>query len=252
MYEARISRASICWEVNMAKKNVNNDKLKYAAIPAAIGAVAGAALLLKKIPRPGVEKTGNPVKDLFNSYKAGIKAKRNDIIEVSAEPEEYDAEEIREFIEENLCVKEITEQDWLLGGVKLLFAAIETNYNNMLVQNGITEENPVWHGYIAATEGEGKYILKAAKESTEDIYMFWEEKTGFIFALHEGMDYLMQLQCGMSAEDFENQSAKYMSYMGLLEVLINKFDIELNEDMDLVDVLENCVIEAYYDKNESK
>ena len=151
----------------MAKKN-KNDKLKYAAIPAAVGAIAGIALFLKNAPRAGVEKSGNPVKDLINSYKEGFKANRAEIIEISAEPEEYDPEEIREFIAENLCVKEITEQDWMLGGVKLLFAAIETNFNDMMAKNGTEVESPVWHGYIATTEGEGKYILKAAKESSEE------------------------------------------------------------------------------------
>lgn len=233
----------------MAKNEKKNSNLKYAAIPAAIGAVAGVALFVKNFPRPGVKKTGSKVKDMLDSYKAGFQARRGEVIEIFAEPEEYDAEEIRKFIDENLCLKEITEQDWMVGGVKLLFTAIETNFNDMLVKNGLEIESPVWHGYVAVTEGEGKYILKDAKESTEDIYMFWEEKTGFIFALHEGLDYLMQLQCGMSTDEYEEQGPKFMNYMGLLEVLIEKFEIDLNEETELVDALESCILEKYFETN---
>ena len=136
-----------------------------------------------------------------------------------------------------------------MGAAKLLFTAIETNYNDMLAKNGLEIDAPVWHGYIAAAEGEGKYILKDAKESSEDIYMFWEEKSGFIFALHEGLDYLMQLQCGMSTEEFEEQGPKYMNYMGLLQVLIEKFEIELDADTELVDALEACVLKKYFEEN---
>ncbi len=234
----------------MAKKNIKNDKLKYAAIPAAIGAVAGAALFIKNLPKPGVKKSGSKVKDTLTAYKEGFRLRFNkDVIEVSAEPEEYDPQEIKEFIEEYLCLKEITAEDWMLGGVKLLFTAIESNYNDMLAKNGLTVENPVWHGYVAVTEGDGKYVLKAAKESTEEIYMFWEENTGFIFALNEGLDYLMQLQCGMTDEEYEEQGHKYVNYMGLLQVLIEKFEIELNEDVELVDALEECIFETYFDLN---
>lgn len=233
----------------MAKKEKKNSNAKYAAIPAAIGAIAGAALFLKKAPKAGVEKTGNPVKDHLRAYREGFKARHQKVIEITAQPEEYDPAEIKDFIRENLCVKEITEQDWMMGGAKLLFTAIETNYNDMLAKNGLEIDAPVWHGYIAAAEGEGKYILKDAKESSEDIYMFWEEKSGFIFALHEGLDYLMQLQCGMSTEEFEEQGPKYMNYMGLLQVLIEKFEIELDADTELVDALEACVLKKYFEEN---
>lgn len=233
----------------MAKKVNKNEKLKYAAIPAAIGAIAGAALFLKKAPKAGVEKTGNPVKDHIKAYREGFRARHQKVVEIIAQPEEYDPVEIKSFIKENLCVNEITEQDWMMGGVKLLFTAIETNYNDMLAKNSMEIDAPVWHGYVAATEGEGKYILKDIKENSEDIYMFWEEKSGFIFALHEGLDYLMQLQCGMTTEEFEEQGPKYMNYMGLLQVLIEKFEIDLNDDVELVDALEACVLEKYFVEN---
>lgn len=213
--------------VNNADDNTN-ESLKY-IVPAIVGAGAGAAWLLKKIRNRGAE-----------------------VVTVTAEPSEYDPADIKEYIAENICVEEITEENWMMGGAKLLFAAIEANFNDMVKKNDVEVDSPVWHGYIAKTEGTGKYILKAAKESTEDIYMFWEEKTGFIFALHEGLDYLMQLECGLTDEDYEKQGVKYMNYMGLLEVLIGKFDIELDEETDVEDVLEENILKTYFELNPAK
>ena len=180
-------------------------------------------------------------------YKKDITREINGVIK--ADSTAALADEIREYIKETVCVAEITEQDWMLGGAKLLFSAIEQNYNHMLKKNDITVENPVWHGYVAKTEGDVKYILKAAKDSAEDIYVFWEEETGFIFGLNEGLDYLLQLKCGLTDEDYEKQGVKYMNYMGLMEVLIETMNVELNEEIDLEAVLEERILEKYFDEN---
>lgn len=230
----------------MAKKDNNN--LKF-IVPAVVGLGAGTLFLAKKVSSPGVVKSG--LRNKLHGYKNNVKSvlKRGDVVEIAAEPFEYDADEIREYIKETVCVAEITEQDWMLGGAKLLFSAIEQNYNHMLKKNDITVENPVWHGYVAKTEGDAKYILKAAKDSAEDIYVFWEEETGFIFGLNEGLDYLLQLKCGLTDDDYEKQGIKFMNYMGLLEVLIEKLNVELDPDEDIVAVLEERVLAEYFEEN---
>ena len=80
--------------------------------------------------------------------------------------------------------------------------------------------------------------------------MFWEEKTGFVFGLNEGLDYLLQLKCGLTDDDYEKQGVKYMNYMGLMEVLIETMNVELNEEIDLEAVLENRILEKYFEENE--
>ena len=225
--------------------NKDNNNLKF-IVPAIVGLGAGAAFLAKKVALPGIEKkTG--IKGKLKNVKSRLK--HDEVVEVSIEPSEYEPEEIRAYIEEMICVKEITEQDWMMGGAKLLFSAIDSNYNHMIKKNNIEVDTPVWHGYVAATEGDAKYILKAAKESTEDIYVFWEEKTGFIFGLNEGLDYLLQLKCGLTDEDYEKQGVKYMNYMGLMEVLIETMNVELNEEIDLEAVLEERILEKYFEEN---
>ena len=230
----------------MAKKDNNNLKV---IVPAILGLGAGAALLARKLQMPGIEKKSG-LKGKLNNAKNNVKSRLNhgEVVEISIEPSEYDPEEIRTYIEETICVKEITEQDWMVGGAKLLFSAIESNYNHMIKKNNIEIDCPVWHGYVAAAEGNGKYILKAVKDSAEDIYVFWEEKTGFIFGLNEGLDYLLQLRCGLTDDDYEKQGVKYMNYMGLMEVLIENFDVELNEETDLEAVLEKCILDKYFEE----
>lgn len=227
----------------MAKKDNNNLKL---IVPAIVGLGAGAAFLAKKVALPGIEKKKS-LKGKFSNVKNRLKP--GEVVEVSIEPSEYDPEEIKTYIAENICMKEITEQDWMMGGAKLLFSAIESNYNHMIKKNGLEIDSPVWHGYVAASEGDAKYILKAVKESIEDIYVFWEEKTGFVFGLNEGLDYLLQLKCGLTDDDYEKQGVKYMNYMGLMEVLIENMNVELNEDIDLEAVLEDRILEKYFEEN---
>jgi hypothetical protein len=229
----------------MAKKDNNN--LKF-IVPAIVGLGAGAAFLAKKVSLPGIEKKKSLKGKLHNVTN---RLKHGEVVEVSIEPSEYDPEEIRNYIADNICVKEITEQDWMMGGAKLLFSAIESNYNHMIKKNGLDIETPVWHGYVAVTEGDAAYILKAAKESKEEIYVFWEEKTGFVFGLNEGLDYLLQLKCGLTDDDYEKQGVKYMNYMGLMEVLIESMNIELNEDTDLEAILEERILEKYFEANEA-
>ena len=234
----------------MAKKDNNN--LKF-IVPAVLGLGAGAAFLAKKVVAPGIEKkTG--IKGKINAAKDNVKNRlaHNEVVEISAEPSEYDPEEMKQYIAETICVKEITEQDWMMGGAKLLFSAIESNFNHMVKKNNLDIDTPVWHGYVATTEGEGKYILKAAIDSTEDIYVFWEEQTGFIFGLNEGLDYLLQLKCGLTDDDYENQGIKYMNYMGLLEVLIETMKVELEEDMDLEEILEEKILAKYFMENKAE
>ncbi len=227
----------------MAKKDNNN--LKF-IVPAIVGLGAGAAFLAKKVSLPGIDKKKG-LKGKLSNVKARLH--HGEIVEVSVEPSEYDPEEIRKYIADNICLKEITEQDWMMGGAKLLFSAIESNYNHMIKKNNIDTDSPVWHGYVATADGEAKYILKAVKDSKEDIYVFWEEKTGFIFGLNEGLDYLLQLKCGLTDEDYEKQGIKYMNYMGLMEVLIETMNIDLNEDIDLEAVLEERILEKYFEEN---
>jgi len=228
----------------MAKKDNNNLKL---IVPAIVGLGAGAAFLAKKVALPGIEKKKG-LRGKLNNVKTRLK--HDEVVEVSIEPSEYDPEEIKAYITENICLKEITEQDWMMGGAKLLFSAIESNYNHMIKKNGIEIDSPIWHGYVAATDGDAKYILKAAKDSAEDIYVFWEEKTGFVFGLNEGLDYLLQLKCGLTDDDYEKQGVKYMNYMGLMEVLIETMNVELNEETDLETVLEERILDKYFDLNE--
>ena len=227
----------------MAKKDNNN--LKF-IVPAIVGLGAGAAFLAKKVALPGIEKKKS-LKGKLSNVKNRLK--KGEVVEVSIEPSEYDPEEIKTYIAETICVKEITEQDWMMGGAKLLFSAIESNYNHMVKKNGMEADSPVWHGYVATTEGDAAYILKAAKESTEDIYVFWEEKMGFVFGLNEGLDYLLQLKCGLTDDDYEKQGVKYMNYMGLMEVLIETMNIELDEEIDLEAVLEERILEKYFEEN---
>lgn len=229
----------------MAKKDNNN--LKF-IVPAIVGLGAGAAFLAKKVSLPGIEKKKSLKGKLHNVTN---RLKHGEVVEVSIEPSEYDPEEIRNYIADNICVKEITERDWMMGGAKLLFSAIESNYNHMVKKNGLDIETPVWHGYVAVTEGDAAYILKAAKESKEEIYVFWEEKTGFVFGLNEGLDYLLQLKCGLTDDDYEKQGVKYMNYMGLMEVLIESMNIELNEDTDLEAILEERILEKFFEANEA-
>lgn len=227
----------------MAKNENNNLKL---IVPAIVGLGAGAAFLAKKVVLPGIEKKKS-LKGKLSNVKNRLKP--GEVVEVSIEPSEYDPEEIKTYISETVCVNEITEQDWMVGGAKLLFSAIESNYNHMIKKNGLDIDAPVWHGYVAVTEGDAAYILKAAKESKEDIYVFWEEKTGFIFGLNEGLDYLLQLKCGLTDDDYEKQGVKYMNYMGLMEVLIETMNVELNEETDLEAVLEERILEKYFEEN---
>ena len=125
----------------MAKNDNNN--LKF-IVPAVLGLGAGAAFLAKKVVAPGIEKkTG--LKGKLNAAKDNVKnrLRHGEVVEISAEPSEYDPQEIKDYIAETICVKEITEQDWMVGGAKLLFSAIESNYNHMVKKNGLEIDVPI-------------------------------------------------------------------------------------------------------------